>query len=128
MTVPGYLLDENLIGGPLSQAILGHNALPDSDPLLVIGVGDANGPPRGIDDPALLRWAEAAGLILVSSDRQTLVGHFRTHLREGRHSPGLFLLPRRFSVPEVIESLVLAAYALSDPGEWRDRVVFLPFR
>jgi hypothetical protein len=126
MRPPGYLLDEHLLG-PLYRAIQGHNQKPGNDPLVVLRVGDPGAPPRGTDDPDLLRWAERERFILVSCDRQSMAGAFQDHLREGRHSPGLFFLPRRFSIPAIIESLTLAAYAVSDPDEWRDQVVFLPF-
>jgi hypothetical protein len=126
MTPPGYLLDENL-HGPLDDAIRDHNRKPGNDPLVVLAVGDTGAPPHGTDDPALLRWSDAEGFILVTCDRQTMVAHFQDHLRAGRLSPGLLLLPHRFSIPDVIESLVLAAFAVSSPDEWRDQVVFLPF-
>ena len=125
MSAPvAFLLDEHL-RGPLWQAIWHHNVLPDAEPLVTVRVGDPPAPPLGTDDPEILRWAEREGCILVSCDRRTMTAHFRDHLGAGRHSPGVFLLPNVFSIPDVVEFLVLAAH-LADPSEWRDRIVFVP--
>jgi hypothetical protein len=45
--------------------------------------------------------------------------------RAGGHSPGLFILPQRFSIADVLEFLVLAAHA-SDPWEWYDQIMYYP--
>jgi hypothetical protein len=51
--------------------------------------------------------------------------HFLDHLASGRHSPGVFVVRPFRSYSEVVDFLVLAAYA-SEPDEWRDRVEFIP--
>jgi hypothetical protein len=121
-TSPGFLLDEHL-RGPLWDAIADHNAKPGAETLRAYRVGDSPAPPLGTDDPELLEWAEQESCILVSCDRQTMAGHFRDHLGAGRHAPGLILLPNVFSVADVLEYLILAAYATA-PEEWQDRMVY----
>lgn len=121
---PRFLLDEHL-RGPLHDAIRSHNSVPDADPLLADRVGDFADLPLGSDDPSILRWAEREGWILVTGDRRTMATHLRDHLARGGHSPGVFLLPSVFSIAEVIEALILAAY-VADPSEWVDRVAYLP--
>ena len=118
-----YVLDEHL-RRPLWEAIRHHNARPDAEPLVAYRVGDPPAPPLGTDDPEILPWAEHADCILVSCDRRTMTAHFRDHLGAGRHSPGVFLLPNVFSIPDAVEFLVLATLA-ADPSEWRDRIVFI---
>lgn len=45
------------------------------------------------------------------------------HISAGKHLLGLILLPNVFSIPEVLEFLILAVYA-SEPDEWQDRIVY----
>jgi hypothetical protein len=86
-------------------------------------VGDEPAPPLGTDDPEILQWAEREGCIVVSCDRQTMASLFRDHINAGRHLPGLILLPNVFSIDDVLEYLILAAYA-SEPWEWQDRILY----
>ena len=47
------------------------------------------------------------------------------HLGAGGLLPGLFIVPEVYSIPNVLEFLVLAAYA-ANPSEWRDVAKYLP--
>lgn len=124
MSVPvAYLLDEHL-RGPLWDAIRHHNNRTDAEPLVAYRVGDSPAPPLGADDPEILRWAERMGCILVTCDRQTMAAHLRDHLDGGGHSPGVFLLPKVFTLADAIEFLILAAY-VAEPSEWWDRITFV---
>jgi Domain of unknown function (DUF5615) len=118
-----YVFDEHLPGA-LWKAIQQHNAA-GVDPVDAVRVGDPPGLPRGTKDPALLQWAEQAGRILLSFDKKTLPGHLTDHLQAGHHSPGIFLIRRRATIPQVVAFLVLAAHA-SDPATWQDQVVRVP--
>jgi Domain of unknown function (DUF5615) len=113
-----YLLDEHLRGPPW-RAIQWHNRLGEF-PLDVVRVGDPPDLPLGALDPDMLVWAEREGRVLVSRDRDTLASHLAAHLSAGRHSPGIFLIRRRVSLPELVSFLVEAAYA-SEAVEWADR-------
>ena len=73
----------------------------------------------------LLVWAERHNRILVTHDPDTMPGHLADHLRAGRHSPGIFMIRSRSSLPQIVSFLMEAAYA-SDPAEWRDSVEFIP--
>jgi hypothetical protein len=119
---PGFLLDEHL-RGPLWEAIHAHNSSPGAAVIRAHRVGDWPAPSLGTDDPDLLLWAERENCILVTCDRQTMTSYFWDHFNEGRHLPGLILLPNVFSIPDVLEFLILAAHA-SELDEWRDRVVY----
>src|SRR4051794_50987 len=119
-----YLLDEQLRGGGLWQAILRHNSR-GVNPLDVIRVGDPPAPPGGSLDPEILRWAEQEGRILVSADKKTLPGHLKQHLLAGRHSPGVFLIRPASAIPRVLFALELAAYA-GDPLTFQDRAEYIP--
>jgi hypothetical protein len=119
---PGFLLDEHL-RGPLWEAIQAHNASQVALSIRAYRVGDWPAPSLGTDDPDLLLWAERESCIIVSCDRQTMASYFWEHINSSRHLPGLILLPNVFSIPEVLEFLILSAHA-SEPDEWRDRIVY----
>lgn len=119
----GFLLDEHL-RGPLWKAIQNHNARGDY-PLDAARVGDPFDLPLGLSDPLILQWAERECRILLTFDEDTVPIHLGEHLRAGSHSPGIFIVRDRVHVSDVLEFLILAAYA-SEPDEWRDRIQYLP--
>jgi hypothetical protein len=118
-----YVLDEHL-RGPLWRAIGRHNSA-GVYPLDVLRVGDLADLPLGILDPDLLLWAERAQRILVTHDPDTMPNHLANHLAAGRHSPGVFMIRHRGTLPQIVSFLRDAAYA-SEPVEWQDRVQFIP--
>jgi hypothetical protein len=119
-----YLLDEHLRGGGLWQAIQQHNTstLYPLDAALVGGPPDL---PLGTTDPLILLWAEREGRILLSFDKRSLPQHLAAHLQAGHHSPGIFIIRSGHTLPELIDSLVLAAYA-GNPVDFQDRIAYIP--
>lgn len=117
-----YLLDENQ-RGVLWHVIQRHNAR-GIDPIESVRVGDVPDLPLGLDDPAILRWAEREERILVTFDRSSMSRHLGEHLAAGNHSPGIFLVQSDSKPAEVAAFLVLAAYA-SESSEWRDWIKYL---
>ena len=118
-----YVLDEHL-RGPLWRAIQWHNGR-GVFPLDVVRVGDPADLPLGSEDPALLLWAEREQRLLVTHDPDTMPAHFADHLNAGRHSPGVFMIRPRSTLPQIVSFLVAAAYA-SEPAEWFDRLQYIP--
>src|SRR3990172_93648 len=88
----GFVLDEHL-RGPLWLAILRHNLRGGELALDVVRVGDPPDLPLAAGDASVLLWAEREARILITEDRQTMLGHLRDHLAAGHHSPGI-LIPR----------------------------------
>jgi hypothetical protein len=88
-------------------------------------VGDRPDLPLQASDPEILAWAERTGRILLTSDESTMPGHWLDHLHAGRHSPGVLIIREKVSLREVVENLVILAYA-SDPSEWWDRLEYFP--
>ncbi len=119
-----YLLDEHLRGGGLWQAIQQHNAS-TSYPLDAVRVGNPPDLPLGTTDPAILAWAEREIRIFVSLDKKSLPPHLGAHLQAGRDSPGIFIIRSGSTIPEVIDSLVLAAFA-GNPVDFQDRIAYIP--
>lgn len=96
------------------------------DPELVVWVvGDPGAPLPGTPDPAILRWCEGHGFVLLTNNRRTMPPHLAAHLRQGRHVPGIFVLNTGLSMGETIENLLDAA-SFSLEGEHRDQIRHLP--
>ncbi len=54
--------------------------------------------------------------------------HFRERVNAGKPAPGVFVLPQQQSaIGEIIESLLLV-WTASQADEWRNQIVYLPFR
>src|SRR3954454_17155962 len=101
-----YVLDEQLRGGGLWQAIQRHNGH-GFGVLEAVRVGDPPDLPLRSLDPAILLWAEREGRILVSKDKNTMPGHLADHLKAGHHSPGVFLIRLGSIIPDLVDALVL---------------------
>jgi hypothetical protein len=118
-----FVLDENQ-RGQLWRAVQDHNTR-GGYPIDAVRVGDPPGLPLGIQDPALLLWAEQADRILVTADVETMIAHLGDHLAAGHHSPGVFLIRRRSDLRDRVAFLALSSEE-GDEDQWRDCAVFIP--
>jgi hypothetical protein len=118
-----FVFDEH-VRGPLWQAVLRHN-LRGGNPLDVVRVGDTPELPLAIDDPEILVWAERDERILVTEDRHTMVSHLQAHLSVGHRSPGILILRPGQRMRELVECLVLIAYA-GEAGDFADMITYIP--
>ena len=83
---------------------------------------------RAKGDPALLELASQQDRVLITHDRNTMTRHFRDRLDAGKPAPGVFVLPQQQSaIGEIINSLLLV-WTASHAEEWRNQIVYLPFR
>ena len=82
---------------------------------------------RGTKDPVLLELATQQGRIMITHDRRTMTRHVQVRVAAGKTNPGLFIVPQKCSIGEIVEWLVLV-WAASQLEEWRDKVVYLPVR
>lgn len=96
-----------------------------SPELTVWRVGDIGAPPKGTPDPDLLNWCESTGALLASKDYATMPVHVAAHLALGRHVPGVFLIPERMGIGQIVEELYTIALA-SLEHEHRDVIRYLP--
>ncbi len=109
--------DEDL-DGDIVQGL--RERLPDIDLVRVQEVGL-----RTEDDRVILDWAAHEGRIVVSNDRDTMIGFAYERVYRELPMPGLFVLRPRVTIGDVIEALVVAAEC-SAQEEWQDRVQFWP--
>jgi hypothetical protein len=84
--------------------------------------------PEGTLDPEVLAWAAAENRILITNDRNTMVGFAYRRVAAGDSVPGLIATTNEQSIGSAIDdSLLIVEYMPED--EIRDQiVVFLPFR
>jgi len=75
---------------------------------------------------AILDYAEANELLVVSHDESTLKPLAEARIQAGQGITGLFLVPQHRRPREAAESLVLI-WAASQAEEWKDRVVYVSF-
>jgi hypothetical protein len=115
------LLDEHL--APLFRSQL-QRRLPD---LIVSHVGDPGAPPAGTRDPEILLWCEEHDFHLVTNNRKSMPVHLAAHLAVGRHVPGIITLDLSEPTGLLLEELANVVQ-LALPGEYQDRIEYLPFR
>ncbi len=119
-----FVVDENLRGKPLFHAIRHHN-LGGVTRIDVTRVGDSVDLPLGMSDADILAWAELANRIVLTEDAATFPAELAAHLRQGRTSPGVFLLRPGATIVAVIAWLELVV-ADNHPDKWRDQVIYIP--
>jgi hypothetical protein len=83
--------------------------------------------PDGTPDSEVLAWAAAENRILITNDRNTMVGFARERVATGEAVPGLIATTNKQSIGSAIEDILLIAECMPEE-EIRDQVVvFLPF-
>ena len=81
---------------------------------------------REATDPQLLIWAAQEGRVIITHDRRTMPVHAADLMSEGKNIVGLFVVPRRLPLHQVIEDLELMI-ACSENDEWVNVIRYLPF-
>ena len=109
--------DENL-DGRIYDALL--RAQPDLDVVRVQDVGLS-----GADDGDVLAWAASEGRVLLTGDRQTLIGLAYERVRSGVAMPGVAIVRRDVSIGSTVNDLLTLAGA-SQAEEWEGQVIYLP--
>lgn len=116
---PSFLLDEQL-------PEWWRSAIVRLQPQLRIRrIGDVAAPLSGSSDPELLAWCELNQSYLVTNNRKSMPGHLATHIAQGGHVPGIFIVDPERSITEVADVLSYIEGA-SLPGEYLDQIRHLP--
>jgi hypothetical protein len=100
-----------------------HRRLPELD---LIRAQDAL--PEGTTDIDVLAWAAADDRVLITNDRNTMVGYAYQRVADGQSVPGLIATTRHQSIGEAIEDILLIAEYMSEDELREQVVIFLPFR
>lgn len=93
---------------------------PDLDIVHVLEAGM-----QGAADPDVLAWSAAEGRILITCDRNTMIGFAYDRVRDGLPMTGLMARPSALPLGRAIDDILLLALA-TEPAEWLDRVEYLP--
>ncbi len=97
--------------------------LPEID--LVRGQGAL---PAGTPDPEVLAWAASENRVLITNDRNTMVGFAYQRVAAGEPMPGLIATSNAQSIGQAIDDILLIAESMAEV-EIRDQVVvYLPLR
>lgn len=92
----------------------------------LVRVQDALG--EGTRDHEVLAWAASEYRVLITNDRNTMVGAAYQRVAEGEPVPGLIVTTNRQAIGSAIDDILLLAEYMPEE-EIRDQVVvFLPFR
>jgi hypothetical protein len=77
-----------------------------------------------VPDTELLEYAAVNAYVVVSYDRQTLVGFAEERMRSGRRMSGLIIAKARSIGPSIQD--LLAIWYASEAEEWDGQIRFLP--
>jgi hypothetical protein len=100
-----------------------HRRLPELD---LVRAQDAL--PEGTPDPDVLAWAAVENRILITNDRNTMVGFAYQRVAAGGPVPGLIATTNEQSIGLAIDDILIIAECMPEE-EIRDQiVVFLPLR
>jgi predicted nuclease of predicted toxin-antitoxin system len=84
--------------------------------------------PEGASDPEVLTWAAAENRVLITNDRNTMVGLAYERAMAGEPMPGLITTTIAQPIGSAIDDLQLVVECLSE-DELRDQIViYLPIR
>ena len=83
---------------------------------------------EGTPDPEVLAWAAAEKRVLITNDRNTMIGFAYQRVAAGQPMPGLIATTNEQSTGSAIDDILVIAEYMPEE-EIRDQVVvFLPFR
>ncbi|MDB5310384.1 MAG: hypothetical protein JWO38_4586 [Gemmataceae bacterium] len=83
--------------------------------------------PDGTPDPEVLAWASTETRILITNDRNTMVGFAYQRVTAGEPVPGLVVTSNGQSIGSAINDIVLIAEYMTEEEIRGQVVVFLPF-
>jgi hypothetical protein len=81
---------------------------------------------RTAEDPNVLAWAASEGRILLTPDRETMVGFAYQRVAAGLLMPGVFVIRNRRSQIGQMAEEILVPVLCSEQDGWKDQVQFLP--
>jgi hypothetical protein len=84
--------------------------------------------PPGTPDPQVLAWAAGENRVLITNDRNTMVGFAYQRLASGAAVPGLIATTNDQAISATIDDILLIAEFMPEEEIRGQVVVFLPFR
>lgn len=84
--------------------------------------------PRDTLDPIVLEWSASEDRVLITNDRNTMVGHAYARVAEEKPVPGLIVTTNEQAIGGAIEDILLITQCLSAEEMAAAVVVYLPYR
>jgi len=84
--------------------------------------------PEGTPDPEVLAWAAAENRVLITNDRNTMVGFAYERAAAGEVVPGVIATTNEQSIGLAIDDILILAEYMPEEEIRNQVVVFLPFR
>ncbi len=84
--------------------------------------------PEGTPDPDVLAWAAGEGRVLLTADRNTMVGFALQRVAAGEPMPGVIAVTATQSIGTAIDDILLIADLMTEVEMREQVVVYLPFR
>lgn len=84
--------------------------------------------PEGTPDPEVLAWAAAENRVLITNDRNTMVGFAYRRVAAGQPVPGLIVTTDEQSIGSAIDDILIVAEYMSEEEIRGQVVLFLPLR
>jgi len=84
--------------------------------------------PEGTPDPDVLAWAAAENRILITNDRNTMVGFAYRRAAMGEPVPGLIATTNDQAIGSTLDDILLIAELMSEEEMRTQLVVYLPLR
>jgi hypothetical protein len=94
--------------------------IPELDAVSAFGAGLSEAP-----DSTLLAHAALSDRVVVTHDRKTMPGHAAIRIAEGLPVSGIFVIPRRLPLNQVVDDLEIIV-TCSLENEWNNIVRYLP--
>lgn len=83
---------------------------------------------EGTPDPEVLAWSAVENRVLITNDRNSMIGFANRRLAAGEPVPGLIATTNQQSTRSAIDDILTIAELMSDEEIRNQVVVFLPFR
>jgi hypothetical protein len=100
-----------------------HRRLPEID---LVRAQDAL--PEGASDQEVLAWAAGENRVLITNDRNTMIGLAYQRAAAGEVVPGVIATTNQQSIGSAIDDILLIAAYMPEDEICDQVVVFLPFR
>jgi predicted nuclease of predicted toxin-antitoxin system len=84
--------------------------------------------PEGTPDPDVLAWTATENRVLITNDRNTMVGFAYQRVAAGKPLPGLIVTTNEQSIGSAVNDILVIAECMSEEEIRAQIVVFLPLR
>jgi hypothetical protein len=81
---------------------------------------------EGMPDPDVLAWAAVEQRVLITNDRNTMVGFARQRIAAGQPMPGVIVTSNAQSIGGSIEDILIIAQCATEDEIRDEGVIFLP--